>query len=157
MDSPAVANLAIASLLLIALAAGKGEIQSQLHDFNQQQAIETAHQTAQRRYTDGCIVVKSFATGKHATLLEGQPVYDPSNASVFPAGVLVCDVFGNTAILQNRPIRFDWQSPAGFQYDRGDVLPLVSDIAYTGSPPSPIDEERYGYLGRTSSVGGSPP
>lgn len=122
-----------------------------LAEFDTARATATATATATRRYQAGCIELWSFATRQPTPLFEGAPVYSPAAASLFPPGTVVCDRWGNTGILKLDAIAYDWRSPAGYQYEKGDRLPLIQAIAFTGQIPSDAQSNGTGYLGRVSS------
>ena len=70
----------------------------------QLQATEQANQQrakiAESRYQSGCVVVVALNDpGQFTTLSEGQPVLDRARNAPFPVGTVVCDSFGNTAVI----------------------------------------------------------
>ncbi|BAY50674.1 hypothetical protein SAMD00079811_83050 (plasmid) [Scytonema sp. HK-05] len=73
---------------------------------------------AEQRYRDGCtIVVAVNSPNSLATLVEGEPVFDRTSKKPLPAGTVVCDVNGSTAVLASNL----------------NGVPVVTDLAFTGN------------------------
>lgn len=86
------------------------------------QATEQANQQrakiAESRYQAGCVVVVAMNDPSlFTTLSDGQPVIDRARNAPFPVGTVVCDSFGNTAVI----------SPAA------DGTPVATQLAFTGN------------------------
>lgn len=54
---------------------------------------------AEKRLKDGCVPVFSRDQGNYVTLIVNKPVVDPTTRQALPAGTLLCDAYGNTALL----------------------------------------------------------
>ena len=107
-------------------AANQAITQLQLSEQNRLKLAEIANQ----RYDQGCeLVINGNDRSKYTNLVPGVGVlngnYQPAPGlpptAYLPAGVVVCDAFGNTAVLKNEPIQ-----EAGNQ-----VYPVARDFAST--------------------------
>ncbi|BAZ39444.1 hypothetical protein NIES4101_53970 [Calothrix sp. NIES-4101] len=77
----------------------------------------TQEKIAESRFKKGCvIVVAQKAPDKFTSLTEGFPVIDWVRQTPLPAGTVVCDANGNTAIIERR-----------------NGKPVVGKTAYTGN------------------------
>ena len=96
---------------------------------SEQQRLKLA-EIANQRYDAGCeIVINGNDRPQYTALNPGDPVLDgayepapglPPNAYL-PAGVVVCDAFGNTAVLKDEPVA-----------SRGNqIYPVARDFAST--------------------------
>jgi hypothetical protein len=77
------------------------EAQNQKHNEMKlsQQAAADASEIAKERYQNGLLMVLSKNNQEHyATVVEGKPVKD-RDGSVIPAGTIVGDGYGNTAVI----------------------------------------------------------
>ncbi len=73
---------------------------------------------AEQRYKDGCtMVVAANSPTNLATLVLGEPVFDRTTKKPLPAGTVVCDANGTTAVLASNE----------------NGVPVVSDMAFTGN------------------------
>lgn len=134
--------------------AGKDELLNSVYRFQQSRDQKIAQQIAIERYENGCVVTVSHATSKPATLVEGIPVYNPANAALFPAGTVVCDIYGNTGYIKKEKLQKEIKFLNKFDFEVGDTIPVISDIKYTGKKPAEFDIEEYqkGYIGRPLNV-----
>ncbi len=90
--------------------------------FEQQQA-----KIAEARYTRGCTIVVAVSNPRNlATLVEGEPVLDRTTSKYLPAGTVVCDSNGNTAVLRTN--------------EKG--VPVARDLAFTGNRQLAINTVR---------------
>lgn len=65
-----------------------------------QQETESAAAIANIRYRESCLPVVDLASQQHyVSLVEGKPVIDSVSGVPLPAGTVVCDAHGNTAVL----------------------------------------------------------
>jgi hypothetical protein len=137
--------------------ANLGVIANYISQYQQKRESVLASQTAQKRYENGCIYVKSIASGKPASLIPNTPVINKNTAGFFPVGTVVCDIYGNTAKIKNKKLEYKYTSPNGrFEYSKGEVIPVISkeSLAYTGKPPNkeiPGDAP-IGYIGRVTNI-----
>lgn len=65
---------------------------------SQQEATQKAA-IANQRYQQGCIPVVSPDQSQYVTLVKNKPVVDNASKAPLPAGSVVCDAHGNTAML----------------------------------------------------------
>ncbi len=73
---------------------------------------------AEQRYKDGCTMVVAANSPRNlATLVLGEPVFDRTSKKPLPAGTVVCDSNGNTAVLASNTLG----------------VPVVTDMAFTGN------------------------
>ena len=86
---------------------------------SQQEAMQKAEVAAQR-YRDGCIPVVSSDQTQYVTLVKNKPVVDNASKVPLPAGSVVCDAHGNTAMLVD-----DDQVP--------DTAAVAQAFAFTGN------------------------
>lgn len=69
----------------------------------QQEMADLQAKIASNRYRNGCvIVVAQKAPDKFTSLTEGHPVIDWVRKTPLPAGTIVCDANGNTAVIEKR-------------------------------------------------------
>lgn len=100
----------------------------------QQQLMQEqlAHEKAQAeiaeaRYKAGCTIVVAVNSPRNlATLVEGEPVFDRTSKKYLPAGTVVCDGNGQTAVLATN----------------ASGIPVVSDMAFTGNRSLAIEQVR---------------
>lgn len=64
-----------------------------------QQEAEQKSEIANERYQKGCLPVVSDDQDYYVSLIELSPVVDPITQVPLPAGSVVCDAHGNTAVL----------------------------------------------------------
>jgi hypothetical protein len=147
----AALGLALAGSVLL----GWNDIAKHLGDFRQQRNQMVATAKAKERYKSGCLLVYSYATKQPTSLVAGQPIYNKAIAGPFPEGTTVCSQYGGTAIIEEKPLTFRWQSPAGFTVQKSEEYPVVSDIAVTGEIPENakiVDKKPRAYLGRIAET-----
>lgn len=102
---------------------------------NQQQQLmqeQLAHEkalseVAEARYKAGCTIVVAVRSPKSlATLVEGEPVFDRTSKKYLPAGTVVCDGNGNTAVLAANV----------------NGIPVAAEMAFTGNRALAIEQVR---------------
>lgn len=87
---------------------------------NEQHRAELAI-VANSRYDKGCEMVYSTANPKTYTAINpDEPVLDGSSGGYMPAGVTLCDAFGNTAVIVDK-----------FFPELNQTLPVVGEFAST--------------------------
>jgi len=127
-----------------------------IKQYQQKRNSVLANQTAQNRYENGCIYLKSIAYEEPAALIPNTPVINRSTAGFFPEGTIVCDVYGNTGVIEVKKLEYNYLSPnERFSYKKGEKIPVISEesLAYTGNPPKEIPKDApIGYIGRVSNI-----
>jgi hypothetical protein len=144
-------GIALAGSVLL----GWNDITNYLSNFRQQRNQIVAAAKAKERYKNGCLLVYSFATKQPTSLVEGQPIYNSAIAGPFPEGTTLCSIYGGTAIVKEKPMKFRWESPANFVVKKGERYPVVSDIAVTGQIPENakiVDKKPRAFLGRIAET-----
>lgn len=84
-----------------------------------QQEAQQKAAMANQRYQAGCLPVVSDDQSRYVTLVKNKTVVDSASGAPLPAGTIVCDAHGNTAILVD-----DDQVP--------DTPAVAQIFAYTG-------------------------
>lgn len=93
-----------------------------------QEAVSAAAEIAIQRYIEGCQPVVDWEQIHYVSLVENEVVLDPITRFPIPAGTVVCDANGNTAII--RPNDQGWPVAQSFAFtgDQGVVRQRLSQF-----------------------------
>lgn len=108
-------------------AANKQKVRTDLDRVSRMQIDSVTQQElariAEQRYVNGCrFVVSSLDPAQAVALGEQVNVVDLATGTFLPAGTVVCDAIGNTAVLELRDLDGD-----------GMANPVTSSLAFTGN------------------------
>lgn len=114
--------------------------------------------TAKERYNNECLYLKSIAKkDKPANVTPNVPVINLNTNSFFSENTVVCDVYGGTAIIENKKLKYDYKTPNDrFTYEKGDIVPIIDPDSIANNIEAAPDEipknAKVGYIGKITNI-----
>lgn len=111
-----IAGMAGVGLLVLSVATGDGR--SAIAEFNAKndaakaesdriERVASNELKARERYENGAVLIVLRSNGKPVGLSATMPVVDRETGLPLPAGTVVCDLLGNTAVLDGQGLPTD--------------------------------------------------
>jgi hypothetical protein len=94
----------------------------------EQEAVLATAEIANQRYSAGCQPVVDWEQIHYVSLIENEVVLDPITKFPIPAGTVVCDANGNTAIIRNNAEGWPVAQSFAFTGDQGIVRRRLSQF-----------------------------
>ena len=94
----------------------------------EQEEVAANAEIAVQRYLTGCAPVVDWNQINYVSLVENEVVLDPTTKFPIPAGTVVCDANGNTAIIRNNAQGWPVAQSFAFTGDQGVVRQRLSQF-----------------------------
>jgi hypothetical protein len=94
----------------------------------EQEEIAATAEIAVQRYIEGCQPVVDWDQINYVSLVENEVVLDPTTRFPIPAGTVVCDANGNTAIIRENDQGWPVAQSFAFTGDQGVVRQRLSQF-----------------------------